>query len=47
MSDNINKDDINNNLDGDGNEKPFENSELSEQNELIPAETNLEEPVIN
>lgn len=45
MSDTLNKDDINNNLDGDGNEKPFENSDLSEQNELIPAETNHEEPV--
>lgn len=42
MNDTLNKDDINNNLDGDGNEIPLENGNLSEHNDIIPAETNEE-----
>ncbi len=39
MNDSLNKDNINNNLEGDDIEKPLQNGDLSEQNEFEPIET--------
>ena len=39
MSDTLNKDDINNNLEGDDIQKPLQNGNLSEKNGLEPKET--------
>lgn len=47
MSDTLNKDDINNNLDSDGIEKPLDNGDLSGQRKVIPDEINQEENIFH